>query len=223
MKERVFTFTQDEITKYRICLIDSLKNKVPYTMALKRDVFRKYYSDNFLALNVHSYVGIIDEHEDWYVHATRDVKGILDRGVIRAAGDDDLTVGKAVYTFPLMSGRLFGYEDLDFLLFKTDQKHVHLVRAEDSNCVIGECDFLEDIKVNNPVVMNYEQICELQQNRWNELKDDPKKFNQNLFKYYGLNGNFDFVTLEDLPNFIYKYCVECQDYEENKQEDMALF
>lgn len=175
-------------------MLDHYKNKVPYTFALDRDTYNKYYSSIMFRASGESYVGVKEKHKDMYIHYVKDldtVTNIINEHKLKVSGEDNC-MGAAVYTYPVKSGRYI--PDYYGIIFTTSDKHVHIFDSEDSNHSIGECNFLNDIVLETFTILTEDKVKDWIRMNWDST--------DNLNHYYGIDNSKEKISIEDLPEYI---------------------
>ena len=154
--------TREMLTKMRVCIMEATKHNIPFCCAMNRREYEKYFDSEFMLGLPWDYVGIIEEHQDWYYHTTTDWKRgyeILEQGVLKVnKSNDDCDCGKAIYTFPCKSGRVADAMGTCVIKFKSKQQHVHIVNyADTTNKPLGECIFFEDVILEEAELLTLEE------------------------------------------------------------------
>ena len=188
---------REDVENLRAVLQETKRNGVGCCVALSREVYEKNWKPEYLPIFRCETVGIVEEHEDWYVHGTSQeaLDKILAEKVIRV-GREETTVGSAVYTYPVKAGHFFSpTEGLKYLVFKTSQKHVHLVGNEEGlNTTLGEADFLEDVPLTEFEVMSEEEVKQLVEAKWDSEAAG--------WHYYGRKNMPAGLTTDALPEWL---------------------
>lgn len=191
--------TREMLQRIRMCNLEALRHNIPFCCAMKRTEYWTYFDSEIMYALPYEYVGIIEQHEDWYYHSvpTRELaEKIVADGILRVEfSSEDNSCGKAVYTFPCNSGRLAGrWEEFHTIKFKSSQTHVHLVNvADDTNKPLGECVFFEDVVLEDAKVMSAEDAI-------TDSKVNYTKCAEVMPHYYGVKA--DKPPLEELPDYL---------------------
>ena len=158
-------------------------------------IYRKELLDCFRE----SYMVIVHRHKDIYIHETsfENVDKILNDGFL-IGYDNDNSLGKGVYTFPLKSGRISALRDGSYyIVFTSNELHCHIVYTDNSNHELGEADFLIDkLKLIEPKVYSLNEMIKLSKNYFN-----PSNVLRN---YYGIDDSVA-VTYGNLCNVVSRY------------------
>lgn len=191
--------TREMLQRIRMCNLEALRHNIPFCCAMERTEYWTYFDSEIMYALPYDYVGIIEQHEDWYYHSVPSKKlaeKIVADGTLRVKfSSKDNSCGKAVYTFPCNSGRVANmWGDAYVIKFKSSQKHVHLINvADDTNKPLGECVFFEDVVLEDVKVMPIEDAIA-------DSKVNYTKCAEVMPHYYGVKA--DKPLLEDLPDFL---------------------
>jgi hypothetical protein len=180
--------------------------QVPYACCVDERTYwnfiTEYKADIIPYLPV-DYLCIEHEHTDTYVHFAARVKleKIIQQGYLtNEFSNEDNTIGKAVYTYPLKSGMYFYQDHIKdgaFLIFDATAPHCHIVQTNDTAYGIGEADFVTDkLEIQNPFIVNLEELKQLSREAFNW-----KYARRN---YYGLNTDRN-ASYEGMYGIIDKY------------------
>ncbi len=203
MEDKIITYRQREFwdiaSGVRMCINRIAEHGLdPYSLFLPEDNYWRYiarYKNEVMKFMNVSYMGFRHAHKDMYLHATTKGRAekIISEGVLRVSGsNEDNTLGKAVYTYPLRSGIYFnGLRKNDVvILFESEAEHVHITQTDDTPCCIGEADFFSDINVINPKIISMDETETLSKKEfdWEKAQKD----------YYGI----DVPEKADYSNFM---------------------
>ena len=188
---------REDVENLRAVLDERKRNGVKCCVVLGREVYDKNWKPEYLPIFRCETVGIVEEHEDWYVHGTtaENLERILAEKVIRV-GREETTIGSAVYTYPVKAGHFFSpTEGLKYIVFRTSQKHIHLVENEEGlNTTLGEADFLEDVPLTEFKVMSEEEVRQLVEAKWNSGTAG--------WHYYGRKNMPAGLSMDALPEWL---------------------
>ena len=180
--------------------LSSFNKSVPYSCCFNEQEYWDRVANHkkeVLRESNQCYLVLKHKHHDFYIHATKseNVDSILSSGYLIADDNKFNALGKAVYTFPLMSGRFdCSSEDLSYIVFESNEEHFHIVETDDSDHELGESDFLVDkLKIINPSVFNFDEITRISR----------KYFNSKgvLRNYFGIDSNVR-VEYDDLCKIV---------------------
>lgn len=195
------------LQKIRICSIEAIENNIPYCCAMRPDKYWTYFDSEIMYALPYDYIGIIEQHEDWYYHTVHNkelANQILGDGTLRLKfSHDDNACGKGIYTFPCNSGRVLdAWNDSFVIKFKSSKQHVHIVNITDNtNYHLGECIFFENLKLKNAIIMSIDDaILDAKKNYDNCIDVMPK--------YYGVIA--EKPSLDNLPDFLMKNVIRKQ-------------
>lgn len=154
--------------KRAINICQKSEEKLPYSIVVNETEYFKNISrfrNEICAILPKDILAYYHQHKDVYLHTTSKqcAEEILSSGVLELEKfSEDGTVGRAIYTFPMKSGRCIAGEDDVIIIFESDAKHYHLVGVDDQLNAFGECVLLEDIlQVKNAKVMNMSEYLEM--------------------------------------------------------------
>lgn len=177
----------------------STELQIPYSIVYDENTYFQYISlfrNEIPGLLGFDYLGYRHKHGDWYVHTTkREIaekiikKGYLDLDKASENGG----VGKAIYTFPLYSGRRYVGDDMCIILFKSDVEHIHLVGEQDSIHSLGECIFTEKhLGLVDCKLVNDEELKVMEGDKYISPSDIKHYFGipEEIQQKYG-NRNYD--------------------------------
>lgn len=174
-------------------------NPVPYSCVFNEFDYWNYaynYKRELLDFFRKSYIVIRHKHSDIYVHETtyNKVDKILSDGFL-IGYDDNNSLGKAIYTFPLSSGRISALRyDSYYIVFSSSEEHCHIVGTDDSNHELGESDFLVDkLEIKHPRVYTQKEMYE-----FSRLNFDSENV---LSNYYGIGDMLD-VNYDNLCEIV---------------------
>lgn len=119
------------------------------------------------------YLGVIEQHPDIYTHYVEDnavLDCVLEDGFLRVEySREDNYLGKAIYTFPIKSGKYFPPKiGGNYIVFHTSQKHIHVVTGTETHC-IDECLFTEDVCLDDYEIVPADSIDKIISEYSNEV------------------------------------------------------
>lgn len=197
---------QNLITGVRIATLSALQKPMPYACIVSEKQYNDYirdYKAKIMPFLPFSYLGYEHTHPDIYVHFApiSVLQKIIQNGYLtNAFANEENTIGKAIYTYPL-SSMMYFYQELHpygFLIFKADAPHVHLVQSDDGVYGLGEADFFTDkLWIQDPILISSVEEMEklsIEQFDWEKAKTH----------YYGLpHENIQKPeTVEELMNIL---------------------
>lgn len=206
----------------------STEVQIPYCIVYDESTYFKYISlfrNEVPILLGFDYLGYRHKHGDWYVHTTRrelaeeiSKKGYLDLDEASENGG----VGKAIYTFPLYSGRRYVGEDMGILLFKSDAEHIHLVGEQDSIHSLGECIFTEKhLKLIDCKIVNDEELKVIEGNKDISVSDIKHYFGipEEIQQKY---GNRNYHNLQEYIENSFSDSIFTDDFYSQLRKDFEL-
>ena len=162
------------------------EEELPYSIVVsEKDYFKNIsrFRNDICGVLPKDILAYHHQHKDVYLHATSRecAEEILSSGYLELAKFKEYgAVGRAIYTFPLNSGRCISGEDDVIIMFESDAKHYHVVGVADQLNSFGECVFLEDtLYVKNAKVMNLSEYM--------EMTKDLVLNETDLRHYFGIN------------------------------------
>lgn len=186
------------LERIRMCVLGALHNDVPFCCGLSRKDYYQYFDSEIMYALPWDYIGIVECHEDWYYHCTRDLQlaeQIVNEGILRVdKSRENNSCGKGVYTFPRACGRVADAFGSHVIRFKCNQKHVHIVNVADNTIKpLGECVFFENVHLQDATIITTSE-AQLESNEC--YREHPGVMQH----YYGVD--IEKPELEFLPDIL---------------------
>ena len=134
--------TQDELREIqlgvRVAILEDKKKETPFACAIDEDLYFKYIAkikEKVMSFLPFSYLGFRHTHKDTYIHfASKErLELIMSLGYLtNEYSDENCTLGKAIYTYPLHSGMFFYNKNVKngmFMIFDAEAEHVHITQT----------------------------------------------------------------------------------------------